>query len=130
VPGQAEALAAARQAKWDEFFQSRKWRVVTEATGRLSQGEIVVTYDQGRFQISEPGKFRTPLGHPGRSGYLLAEVVAGQDTGAYACFGGTALRKAAEQYGAILNLPGAKTVVPVVHHVFDSDSGAASEGAS
>ena len=109
----AAALKEARERKFREWFEGRRWRVMTEATGeRELTGDdlpvpIVITFNQGRFKIPPPAKFHTPFGHGGRQGILIMELDEnGQDTGTIAAFGVTALAKAQQIYGLIVGLDG------------------------
>lgn len=103
----AEALKRAREAKFTEWFQDRRWRVMDEASGSRMVSNVPVVYDQGKFTIPPGAKFRTPLGHAGRTGFLVMELDAmGQDTGNIATFGLAALRQAQDAYGLIVGLPG------------------------
>lgn len=103
-----EALAEAREAKLVEWFgNDRRWRITEEMTGERTAEGVRIVYQAGHFTIDPPGKFTTPLGASGRSGYVLSEVGPdGSDTGVQAAFGATALRKAQERFGCIINLPG------------------------
>lgn len=109
----ADALKQARERKQAEWFNCRRWRVAEEVTGTrpfTANGvEMIITYDRGQFKIPVPGKFKTPLGHAGRMGYLIVEMdEQGQDLvpEVMAAFGATALRQAQARYGLIVGLPG------------------------
>jgi hypothetical protein len=69
-------------AEW--FAPPRCWRVLTEASGiRRPEGDVLVTYVQGQFQITGD-EFLTPFGTPaGTEGYLIQEVnpQTGEDVG-------------------------------------------------
>lgn len=111
----AEVLAEARQQKFDAWFKDRRWRVAEEFSGEREAPDpirsggpvlIKITYFHGQFWIDPPGRFHTPLGHAGSTGFVVAEVdAAGQDTGVKAAFGLTALKRAQERYGLITGLP-------------------------
>jgi hypothetical protein len=110
----ADVLKEARDRKFAEWFQDRRWRVMDEVTGERdttvvvpdgSEVAIIVKYSAGHFTIPAPAKFYTPLGRPGRVGIMVAEIDAmGQDTGVTASFGATSLAKAQEAYGLIVGL--------------------------
>lgn len=88
-------------AKWDEYFTGRRWRVREEVSGtaRLDQG-ITIVYDHGRFEISPPGVFHSPLSSTrGRKGALLQELdSAGTDIpGSCIAVGFTVLKQARDR---------------------------------
>lgn len=111
----AVALREARERKFREWFEGRRWRIADEMSGERPvtiQGmTTTMTFSAGQFTVPAPGKFHTPLGHAGRTGFLIIEIDAqGQDiTGddgypVTATFGATALAKAQEVYGQIVGL--------------------------
>lgn len=98
----------AHQDAFASWFSGRRWRVATEATCvRDTPDGDRVTYEQGEFWVSEPAVYQTPLGRRGRHGFILQEVdEAGSDIpGSRAAFGATALRRAFDLFGSIINMP-------------------------
>jgi hypothetical protein len=109
-----DVLRQAREDKFDAWFKDRRWRVAEEMTGTRTFQGATITYDSGEFWVDPPAKFLTPLGHPGRHGFVIVEVAPdGSDLEAKAAFGDTALKVAAERYGAIINLPERRRAKPV-----------------
>lgn len=48
--------------RWDEFFGDRKWRVLEEATGVVTQGGAQVRFSRGRFEVLTGGHaYASPL---------------------------------------------------------------------
>jgi hypothetical protein len=49
--------------RWDELFgDGRKWRVLEEATGQVSQDGALVEFRRGRFEVTTPGwAYSSPL---------------------------------------------------------------------
>lgn len=103
----SESLKAAREASFARWFAGRRWRIATEESGTEErEGGVKIVYERGEFWVQPPGKFQTPLGHKGRHGYVLQEVDphTGQDIeGSRSTWGAQALRKAREQYRAIID---------------------------
>lgn len=105
----ADVLREARERKAAQWWEGRRWRVADEVTGQRTDGDVSVLYQNGHVTVSGPGKLKTPLGHTGKNGYMVAEIdAAGQDTGVYVIFGLNALRNAQKKYGAIVGLESAE----------------------
>jgi hypothetical protein len=93
--------------RWDDLFgQGRKWRVLEEATGTVTQGGAVVEFTRGRFEVRTPGwAYASPL-----STNLALRGVVLQRTdesgehdipGERIAVGAPAVRKARAEYGAV-----------------------------
>lgn len=110
----AEPLREARERRFAEWFEGRRWRVRTEEQGeRFLEGHRTV-YDHGEFWIDTPGVFQTPVGHTGSHGFILQEVdAAGNDIeGSMVAWGIQSIRQAATQFGAIVEVPKARRSPP------------------
>lgn len=92
--------------RWRELFEHRKWRVLEEASGTVSQGGAVVDFRRGRFEVRTGGfAYASPLStNLALRGVVLQET---DDTGAHdiagsrVAVGQPAVKTAREQYGAI-----------------------------
>ncbi len=105
---QAELLRRAREEKFAGWFRGRYWRVCHEITGNREKDGFVVSYFRGHFQVKAPAVFQTPLGHKGRSGYLIQEInSAGSDLPGTQPhpFGRKALEHAISLYHSVTGLP-------------------------
>lgn len=70
----------ASRSSWDEYFLSRKWRVLAEADGLREVGGVPVIFKAGHFEVGGEGVFQSPLSfNKGRRGVLLQEVADGAD---------------------------------------------------
>lgn len=98
--------------QWAALFgEGRKWRVAEEVSGEVvipapkGQPEIAVKFDRGRFTITAPGAFRSPLStNLGRRGVLLQETSLTGETdvpGSRMPVGEPALRRASKEFGAV-----------------------------
>ena len=104
----AEYLRSSSRQKFEQWFKDRHWRVCTEMTGNRVKDGYIVIYYKGFFQVTPPGTFQTPLGHRGRSGYLIQETDAGGTDlpGTEPVpFGRAALLHAIEEFGLVKDLP-------------------------
>lgn len=94
---------------WQDWFGTRKWRVLTEADGigsvvdKKTGDPISVRFREGRFAVDDPGSFVSPFGSRGRKGVLLQEVGAdGTDVrGSMFAFGESVVKRAREQFHAV-----------------------------
>jgi hypothetical protein len=114
----AAALAEARERKFKEWFEGRRWRIADDWTGErpaiVDAGNgtdmtLLLRFNHGRFLIPPPGRFHTPLGHGGRQGVIIIELdELGQDKVPERAvpFGITTLKSAQKAYGLIVGLPG------------------------
>jgi hypothetical protein len=106
--GRAETLARSRAEKFDSWFATRRWRVCAEVSGLRERDGHKVLYHRGFFKIEPPGVFQTPLGHKGRTGYLVQEVDGeGHDKEGTSpvAFGRRTLEHAINSYAAVTGLP-------------------------
>lgn len=96
-------IRAAKRARLEDWFQGRRWRVMTELTGNGPEG----TCERGEFRLKPPATFTTPLGNTGRHGFIIQEIGPdGKDlTTRPAAFGLQVLRLAQERFGSVGGLP-------------------------
>lgn len=96
-------IRAAKQAKFEYWFQGRRWRIMTELSGNGPEGSC----EKGEFRLNPPAKFTTPLGNTGRHGFIIQEIgTDGKDLSTRpVAFGLQVLRLAHERYGSVVNLP-------------------------
>lgn len=98
--------------QWEALFGGdRKWRIAEEVSGEVTvpavkgQQEIAVKFDRGRFTITAPGAFRSPLStNLGRRGVLLQETNPTGDVdipGSRMPVGDPALRRASKEFEAV-----------------------------
>jgi hypothetical protein len=91
--------------RWDQWFITRKWRVLTELSGTQEDDGIKVVFDHGSFDIDPPGAFQSVMGpNLGRHGVLLQEIdpATGKDIeGALVAFGHVVVEKARKELHAI-----------------------------
>jgi hypothetical protein len=93
--------------RWSELFGAgRKWRVLEEATGQVSQGGAVVEFRRGRFEVKTQGfAYASPLStNLALRGVVLQET---DDSGAHdipgsrVAVGQPAVKTARTEYKAI-----------------------------
>ena len=96
-------IRASKHAKFEDWFQGRRWRICTELSGPVDGG----TCTEGEIKLTAPAVFQTPFGNKGRHGFIIQEVSTdGRDLATRpATFGLKVLREATELYGSITNLP-------------------------
>lgn len=105
------AVNEGREATRREWFQGRRWRVLTEWGPRRVplDNDGVLIIDKGAFWIQGEQVFRTPLGNKGQRGLYVCEVdpETGKDIepAVLACFGHGALARAQEEFGSVPDLP-------------------------
>lgn len=89
-------------AAMEEYFGDRKWRVATEVTADVPQGEAVIHFKQGKFEI-ENGVFHSPCSSArGKKGILLQEVTSdGKDIDESRIAVGVVVLREARKMGAI-----------------------------
>jgi len=48
--------------RWRELFERRRWRVLEEASGTVTQGGAAVEFRRGHFEVKTPGyAYGSPL---------------------------------------------------------------------
>jgi hypothetical protein len=114
VAGRGDALRQRREARFDEWFKDRRWRVCAEMNGEREANGSTVHYRGGFFRIDPPAVFQTPLGHKGRSGYLVQEVdKEGRDIpDSRHPFGRRTLEHAVSAYQSVTGLPAKDPHIP------------------
>lgn len=92
--------------RWAELFSGRRWRVLEEATGTVSQDGAVVEFRRGRFEVKTPGcAYASPLStNLALRGVVLQrtdESGANDIPGERIVVGAPAVRKARAEFGAV-----------------------------
>lgn len=80
----SEVAKDARDKRLRDWFEKRRWRIMTEMSGERRQRlgvaheMAVVRYDKGEFWvITDDVTFQTPFGYRGRRGFLIVEIDPG-----------------------------------------------------
>jgi hypothetical protein len=112
----SDSLAAARAQRWQQWFGTRHWRVMTEVTERRTDRETgsAVIADHGEVWIEGDAQFQTPLGNKGRHGFLVTEVGPDGrdlDPAVQVIFGYAALCRARDE-GAVAEVPSQRRRAP------------------
>lgn len=92
--------------RWDEFFGDRKWRVLEEATGVVTQDGAQVRFSRGRFEVLAAGHaYASPLStNMALRGVVLQETDATGEhdiAGSRIAVGAPAVKTARRDYGAV-----------------------------
>ncbi len=96
-------IRSGKSAKFAAQFKDRLWRICTELNGIGPAGRC----RDGEFWLNAGETVQTPFGNRTRHGYIIQEVSQdGRDLSTRpVAFGPQTLRRAAELYGSVVNLP-------------------------
>jgi len=92
--------------RWPELFDNRKWRVLEEADGLVTQDGAQVEFRRGRFRVLTPEHaFASPLStNLGLAGTVLQEtdLTGAHDIpGSRVAIGTPAVERARREFGAV-----------------------------
>lgn len=93
--------------QWAKLFgHGRKWRVLEEATGTVQQGNAVVEFRRGHFEVRTPGfAYASPMStNLALRGIVLQETDdAGSDDipGSRVSVGAPVVKRARTEFGAV-----------------------------